>query len=97
MIHVRAHAGAGGFEGRPLLGQRTDPATVARNFINQYGKSKFKRFIKLLKDGSSGETIAEEYGVSRERARQIEAALINRMREYVRQSMPDFELHLPDK
>jgi len=41
--------------------------------------------------------IGDHYGVSRERARQIEAALINRMRDYVRQSMPDFELHLPDK
>jgi RNA polymerase sigma-32 factor len=41
--------------------------------------------------------IGDHYGVSRERARQIEAALINRMRDFVRQSMPDFELHLPDK
>jgi len=41
--------------------------------------------------------IGDHYGVSRERARQIEAALINRMRDYMRQSMPDFELHLPDK
>ncbi|MCA8915184.1 MAG: helix-turn-helix domain-containing protein [Planctomycetes bacterium] len=50
--------------------QSVDSATVARNFINQYGKAKFKRFIKLLKDGTSGETIADEYGVSRERVRQ---------------------------
>ncbi|HEY8209682.1 MAG TPA: RNA polymerase factor sigma-32 [Myxococcaceae bacterium] len=41
--------------------------------------------------------IGDHYGVSRERARQIEAALINRMRDYMRQSMPDFELHLPEK
>jgi len=41
--------------------------------------------------------IGDHYGVSRERARQIEAALINRMRDFMRQSMPDFELHLPDK
>ncbi|HZN93813.1 MAG TPA: RNA polymerase factor sigma-32 [Myxococcales bacterium] len=41
--------------------------------------------------------IGDHYGVSRERARQIEAALINRMRDYMRESMPDFELHLPDK
>jgi RNA polymerase sigma-32 factor len=39
--------------------------------------------------------IGNHYGVSRERARQIEAALIDRMRDYVRESMPDFELHLP--
>jgi RNA polymerase sigma-32 factor len=30
--------------------------------------------------------------VSRERARQIEAALINRMREYMREQIPDFDL-----
>lgn len=36
--------------------------------------------------------IGEQYGVSRERARQIEAALINRMREYMREEIPDFDL-----
>jgi ribosomal protein S24E len=50
--------------------QAVDSATVARNFINQYGKARFKRFVKLLKEGASGEQIAEEYGVSRERVRQ---------------------------
>jgi hypothetical protein len=47
-----------------------DSETVARNFISQYGKAKFKRFLKLLRQGASGEAIAEEYGVSRERVRQ---------------------------
>ncbi len=36
--------------------------------------------------------IGDHYGVSRERARQIEAALINRIREYLRTQMPDFDL-----
>ena len=36
--------------------------------------------------------IGDHYGVSRERARQIEAALINRMREYMREQIPDFDL-----
>ena len=36
--------------------------------------------------------IGDKYGVSRERARQIEAALINRMREYMREHIPDFDL-----
>ncbi|MFL5345974.1 MAG: RNA polymerase sigma factor RpoD/SigA [Hyalangium sp.] len=36
--------------------------------------------------------IGDKYGVSRERARQIEAALINRMREYMRERIPDFDL-----
>lgn len=36
--------------------------------------------------------IGDKYGVSRERARQIEAALINRMREFMRERIPDFDL-----
>ncbi len=36
--------------------------------------------------------IGAQYGVSRERARQIEAALIERMREYMKAEIPDFNL-----
>ncbi len=35
--------------------------------------------------------IGSHYGVSRERARQLEAALIHRMREYMREHIPDFD------
>ena len=36
--------------------------------------------------------IGTHFGFSRERARQIEAALVDRMREFVRSDMPDFDL-----
>lgn len=36
--------------------------------------------------------IGAQYGVSRERARQIEAALISRMRKYMQEHIPDFNL-----
>ncbi len=36
--------------------------------------------------------IGDHYGVSRERARQIEAGLIARMKEYMRAEIPDFDL-----
>jgi|APLak6261675434_1056106.scaffolds.fasta_scaffold01126_6 RNA polymerase sigma-32 factor len=36
--------------------------------------------------------IGAHYGVSRERARQLEAALIDRMRAYMREEIPDFDL-----
>ena len=36
--------------------------------------------------------IGDHYGVSRERARQIEAHLVNRIRDYLRERMPDFDL-----
>ena len=36
--------------------------------------------------------IGSHYGVSRERARQLEAALMDRMRKYMREEIPDFDL-----
>ncbi|MDP2276077.1 MAG: RNA polymerase factor sigma-32 [Archangium sp.] len=36
--------------------------------------------------------IGANYGVSRERARQLEAALMDRMRKYMREEIPDFDL-----
>jgi RNA polymerase sigma-32 factor len=41
--------------------------------------------------------IGNHYGVSRERARQVEANLIKRIREYLRQEIPDFDLVATEK
>ena len=43
---------------------------VARNFIKSYGRSKFRRLLQALGEGESGQVIADEIGVSRERVRQ---------------------------
>ena len=43
---------------------------VARNFIKNHGRSEFRRLLQLLGEGVSGQTIADEYDVSRERVRQ---------------------------
>ena len=43
---------------------------VARNFIRTYGRTRFRRLIEALAAGESGQTIANEFGVSRERVRQ---------------------------
>lgn len=43
---------------------------VARNFIKSYGRVRFRRLIESLAAGESGQTIANEFGVSRERVRQ---------------------------
>ncbi|HEX4620582.1 MAG TPA: sigma factor-like helix-turn-helix DNA-binding protein [Myxococcaceae bacterium] len=40
--------------------------------------------------------IGDQYGVSRERARQIEASLISRLKGYMRERIPDFDLVGPD-
>lgn len=43
---------------------------VARNFVNRYGQDAFERLLLHLANGESGQTIAEEFSVSRERVRQ---------------------------
>jgi len=69
-------------------------------------REKLEEFAKTLKDKEryifenrltsdeplTLQDIGDKYGVSRERARQIEAALINRMRDYMREHIPDFDM-----
>lgn len=45
-------------------------ARVARNFVRRYGADRFARLLQALADGESGQTIADEFSVSRERVRQ---------------------------
>ena len=43
---------------------------IARNFIRNYGKSGFKKLLRSLGTGQSGQAIADDFSVSRERVRQ---------------------------
>lgn len=43
---------------------------VARNFIKTYGRARFRRLLEALARSESGQAVAEEFGVSRERVRQ---------------------------
>ena len=43
---------------------------VARNFIKTYGRSGCRRLLQALAATESGQVIADEFGVSRERVRQ---------------------------
>ncbi len=43
---------------------------VAKNFVKRYGVDRFKRLIQALEAGESGQSIADEFEVSRERVRQ---------------------------
>ena len=60
------------------------------------GLTEKERYIfdmRLLSDEPMTlQDIGAHYGVSRERARQLEAALIDRMRKYMREEIPDFDL-----
>jgi len=57
------------------------------------GKERYIFENRLMSDEPlTLQEIGDKYGVSRERARQIEAGLINRMRDYMREQIPDFDL-----
>lgn len=43
---------------------------VARNFVRRYGAKRFRRLLEALTHGESGQAIADEFEVSRERVRQ---------------------------
>ena len=43
---------------------------VAQNFVDRYGADKFQRLINAFSNGESGQVIADEFNVSRERVRQ---------------------------
>jgi len=50
------------------MGKRTQ--TTVNNFINKYGKERFRWFLNAIATGVSGQVIADEFNVSRERVRQ---------------------------
>ena len=43
---------------------------VARNFIERYGEDGLQRLLSAISAGESGQVIADEFDVSRERVRQ---------------------------
>ena len=43
---------------------------VARNFVKRSGRERFERLLAALKGNESGQAIADEFEVSRERVRQ---------------------------
>ncbi len=72
--------------------------TIFKEKLGDFAKnlSEKERFIfekRLIADEPMTlQDIGTQYGVSRERARQIEAALITRMRAYMRENIPEFDL-----
>lgn len=47
---------------------------IINNFIEKYGKERFRWFINAIATGVSGQVIADEFDVSRERVRQWKEA-----------------------
>ena len=56
---------------------------VARNIITRHGQAGLRRLILGLRGGESGQTIADDLGVSRERVRQWKEILGQEVRTYI--------------
>lgn len=83
--------------------------TLANEQLKRLFREKLTEFARTLKDKEryiyerrliaenplTLQDIGDHFGFSRERARQIEAGLMGRIRDYMRTEMPDFDLHLP--
>lgn len=67
---------------------------IARNFIKRYGDVRFARLLEALRSGESGQSIADEFEVSRERVRQWKNAFGNVLTLY--QVHPEVEALLGD-
>lgn len=65
---------------------------VARNFIRRYGAERFRRLLDALAVQESGQSIAEEFQVTRERVRQWKNTFGQVLTLY--QVHPDVELVL---
>jgi len=57
-------------EGHMPIASTRSRERVARNFVKTYGRTRFRRLLEALGQSESGQTLAEEFGVSRERIRQ---------------------------
>ncbi len=51
----------------------------------------------LAEEPRTLQELADEFGVSRERVRQLEARLVNRLREYMKENLVDFEYYASPK
>ena len=51
----------------------------------------------LSEDPATLQELATEFGISRERVRQLEARIVARLREYLKENLVDFEYYGPPK
>ena len=76
--------------------------TLFRKAIDEFSKSLNDRDLQILSErilADEPRTLAEmgvEFDVSRERVRQLEARIVNSLREYMKEELVDFELYTPN-
>ncbi len=92
---------AGGESAESLVGDR-EMIQLFREAVDEFSQELDERDLRILEERVLAEeprTLAEmgkDFGVSRERVRQVEARLVKRLRSYMKEKMVDFEYYSPD-
>ncbi len=63
--------------------EHSPATTVIANLVEKYGRERTERLLKLLERQVSGQVIADEFEVSRERVRQWKYALGGTVSTYI--------------
>ena len=90
---------SGGSEGAETEVGRRELQSLFREAIDEFSKSLGERDLQILTErilSDEPRTLAEmgeEFEVSRERVRQLEARIVNSLREYMKEELVDFELY----
>jgi RNA polymerase sigma-32 factor len=92
---------AGGESAETQVGQ-LEMHRVFRDAIDEFSEQLGERDLRILNErvlADEPRTLAEmgeEFGVSRERVRQLEARMIKQLREFMQENLVDFELYTPE-
>ncbi len=93
---------AGGSSAEETVGN-SELRRVFREKVNEFAAELSDRDQQIIderilaEDQKTLQELADEFGVSRERVRQLEARLVNQLRDYLKENLVDFEYYAPEK
>jgi RNA polymerase sigma-32 factor len=91
---------APGSSSEDVVGGRNMRETF-RTHVERFSKDLDERDLKILRerilaeDPRTLQELGEGFGLTRERVRQLEKSLVERLREYLKQSLVDFDVYAP--
>lgn len=91
----------GGESSESVVGDRELTDTI-RSHLEEFAKTLDDRDVRILderilaEDPKTLQALADDYGLTRERVRQLEVRIVSRLKEFLRGRMVDFEYYAPE-